>query len=532
MVMKNITTFFSIFNCLHNKNGRAIANTTLAHTLRITQPKKNVLHLNKLEKISRSETNFKPEWNEDLSHFNLIELPDGIVPLNSVTSLERHGVKDSIMGPEKGRGVADCRIIKTKSKSKLNDWIKSKALPEDACSFVSKVLASTAYIDAQEILNQFDKFEMTRKKQRIQQLFNYVESHNRQVHLPKTRNSIHFQEVLFKIPLINEIGLEAVSNQEMMQALKGYLTEFYPYYPIELLVLHNDERLASEDIVGHVHGFISGQNRVTGCYDLRIAQIKCINNYLREKDLSQLCMDESGKLTRKQSSAITYHMQRMFYEYINKHLFNSRGLNAVFADQTALTPEDLAKRKNQSRQAKSSRDYQHAMRVLEEAEKAKIKLESTKAEQLSADKLLEKTKIEQTYSDRLLKKTQTEHINVVNLVHENKQIIVEQESTIIQNNKVLSEIEGREENVAKVIYEMLRSMAFRDFFTSSKRIELAEKYLSPILYRFSNYLPDILKPAFKKLAIELKDESVVKTLDKEDMDRNYDAEDNLKLQLR
>ncbi|MGI2174559.1 hypothetical protein [Shewanella ulleungensis] len=527
--MRNITTFFSILNCLHNKNGRAIANTTLAHTLRITQPKKNILHLNKLEKISRSDTNFKPEWNEDLSHFNLIELPDGIVPLNNATSLERHGVKDSIMGPEKGRGIADCRIIKTKSKSKLNEWIKSKAMPEDACIFVRNVLASTAYIDAQQVLNQFDKFEMTRKKQRIQQLFNYVESYNRQVHLPKTRNSIHFQEVLFKIPLINEVGLEIVSNQEMMQALKGYLTEFYPYYPIKLLVLHNDERLANENIVGHVHGFIDGQNRVTGRYDLRIAQIKCINNYLREKNLSQLCIDESGKLTRKQSSAITYHMQRMFYEYINKHLFNSKGLNAVFADQTALTPEELAKRKHQSRQAKSNRDYQHAIRVIEEAEKAKNKLESTKIEQLSADELLEKTKKEQSASENLLKKTQTEQINVANLIHENKQIIVEQESTIIQNKKVLSEIEGRGENVAKTIYEILRSMAYREFYTSSKRIDLAEKYLSPMLYRFSKYLPEILKPAFNKLAIELKDESVVKALDKQDVDRNYDPDDDLKL---
>jgi hypothetical protein len=522
MVMRNITTFFSIFNCLHNKNGRAIANTTLAHTLRITQPKKNALHLNKLEKICRSDSNYMPEWNEDLTQFNLIDLPDGIVPLDTISSLDRHDIKDSILGLEKGRGIADCRVIKTKSKSKLNEWVKANALPTEACRFIQDVISRNAYIDIHQTLNQFNEFDMTRKNQRIQQLFNYIESHNRQVHLPKTRNSIHFQEVLFKIPHINEIETDKISNEEMILALKGYLSTFYPLYPIEMLVLHNDERFAGENHVGHVHGFVSGRNSATGCYDLRIAQIKCINIYLREKDLSQLCMDESGKLTRKQSGAITYHMQRMFYEYMNKHLFNSRGLNAVFADQTELSPEDLAKRKEQSRQAKSNREYQYAVRVIEEGVKAKKELENIKQKQ--------------AYVENELQKIKAQKIELSSTVESNNAFLAEQvhsikvnEEIISNQNTILSAIEGREENVVKIIYGMLSKLAFREFFTTAKKIELAEKHLSPILYRFSNYLPDFLKPAFHKLAIELKDESLIKALDKHNVEKNHNPEDNLEL---
>ncbi|MCT8985939.1 hypothetical protein [Shewanella phaeophyticola] len=103
--MSLISVFFSIFNCTMNKNGRAMGNTSLAHSLRINAPKGNVLHLNELEKISHSDSHYLPEWNEELTQNNLIALPDGnIVALDSLSDEQKHSLKERLLGARERPG--------------------------------------------------------------------------------------------------------------------------------------------------------------------------------------------------------------------------------------------------------------------------------------------------------------------------------------------------------------------------------------------------------------------------------------------
>jgi hypothetical protein len=475
-----------------NKNGRAMGNTSLAHSLRIKAPKGNVLHLNELEKISHSDSHYLPEWNEELTQNNLIALPAGnIVALDSLSDEQKHSLKERLLGPEKGRSDEKRRKVKSKAKNKLNKWVTGGVLLGEAAEFIVQVLSSKATIDISQALNTFESFDMTRKDQRVKQLFNYLETHNRLIPVPQTRNATRFQEVLFKIPAVNNISAEQISHLDMMGGLKQFISSHYPDYPIEMMILHDDERLTNENHVGHVHAYISGMNSVTGNYDLRVAQIKRINVYLRENGQSDECLNESGRMTKKQSSKITYHMQRMFNDYINKHLFEPRNLHAEFKNQSLEDKEQRLRMNKEARLSKSSRDFQFATRAIEQAEEAEAALIQTK-------QMLHATNIQLTNMKQELEKREL--------------LLIAMDKNINQREGLLAAIEGREKAVASIVFSMLNELASRTFFRVQKQPELAKKFFTPIVYKFTEYLPAFLQPAFQRLVTVLEDKELVNKL--------------------
>jgi hypothetical protein len=492
-----------------NKNGRAMGNTSLAHSLRINAPKGNVLHLNELEKISHSDSHYLPEWNEELTQNNLIALPDGnIVALDSLSDEQKHSLKERLLGPEKGRADESRRKVKSHAKNKLNKWVSDGALLGKAAEFIVQILSREDTIDICQALNTFESFDMTRKDQRVKQLFNYLETHNKLIPVPRTRNATKFQEVLFKIPAVNNISAEQVSHLDMMGALKQFISSHYPDYPIEMMILHDDERLTNENHVGHVHAYISGMNSVTGNYDLRVAQIKRINVYLRENGQSDECLNESGRMTKKQSSKITYHMQRMFNDYINKHLFEPCGLRAEFNDKTQIDNERLARMKKESKKSKSSREFQFATQVIEKAKEAEVTLLKTQQMQSIADEQLASTK-------RKLAKI------------ESRLIIVDE--NIAQREGMLAQIEGRERKVASIMFSLLEGLASRTFFRAQKQPELTKKFFTPIVYKFTEYLPAFLQPAFKRLVEVLEDTELANKLKEKSHEKLNKKDDDLSM---
>jgi hypothetical protein len=207
---------------------------------------------------------------------------------------------------------------------------------------------------------------MKRKSQKIEQLTNYINAHNALIDKPKTLNFTNLQEILFKIPIVNGIGADIVSGKEMMQTMKGFIVHFYPDYPIKLMLLHDDERLAHENTGAHVHAFISGQNALTGEYDLRIAQIKKVNEFLFKRDgMSANLFSETGRLNYEQAGDVARHMQEMFYEFVNVHLFHPKNINAAFHPESIRKSEKRQQMRREAKLAKRDRSFNYHTRLVE-----------------------------------------------------------------------------------------------------------------------------------------------------------------------
>ncbi|MCL1107786.1 hypothetical protein [Shewanella algicola] len=206
---------------------------------------------------------------------------------------------------------------------------------------------------------------------------NYINAHNALIDKPKTLNFTNFQEILFKIPIVNGIGTDIVSGKEMMQTMKEFIVHFYPDYPIKLMLLHDDERLAHENTGAHVHAFISGQNALTGEYDLRIAQIKKVNEFLFKRDgMSATLFSETGRLNYEQAGDVAHHMQEMFYEFVNEHLFHPKDINAAFHTESIRKSEKRKQMRREAKLAKRDRAFNYHARLLENVNSLEIQLKS------------------------------------------------------------------------------------------------------------------------------------------------------------
>ena len=216
---------------------------------------------------------------------------------------------------------------------------------------------------------------MKRKTQRVQQLVNYIKAHNALLGKPNSLNYVNFEELLFKIPIVNQIGTDIVSNEEMMHAMKSFLQRYYPDYPIKIMVLHHDERLPGEITGGHVHAFISGKNASTNQYDLRLAHIRNVNAYLygREGEDADL-LSEKGRLNREQAGDVAKHMQEMFYEFVNEHLFHPKNINAAFHPESVRKSEKRKQMRREAKLAKRDRAFNYHARLLENVNSLEIQL--------------------------------------------------------------------------------------------------------------------------------------------------------------
>lgn len=380
MTMRNCTLFYSFANYGLNKKGRRTGKATLIHSLRLKeQLELKQKYLNKSHELMRTKNEIDVEWDSSLSHANLIDTSDGIVLLDTFTQAQRQQLLLDVVEPPllSTANTSDFGKIKSRAKYKLSDWIKNDSFCDAGIAFIKEILASEDVVNVQHSIYQFNLFDMKRKSQRTKQLVNYINAHNALIDKPKTLNFTNFQEILFKIPIVNGIGTDIVSGKEMMQTMKEFIVHFYPNYPIKLMLMHDDERLAHENTGAHVHAFISGQNALTGKYDLRIAQIKKVNEFLFKRDgMSAALFSETGRLNYEQSGDVAKHMQEMFYEFVNEHLFHPKNINAAFHPESVRKSEKRKQMRKEAKLAKRDRSFNYHTRLLEDVDSLENKSKS------------------------------------------------------------------------------------------------------------------------------------------------------------
>jgi hypothetical protein len=380
MTMRNCTLFYSFANYGLNKKGCRNGKASLIHSLRLMeQLELKQKYLNKSHELMRTKNEIKIEWDSSLSHANLIDTESGIVRLDTFTQAQRQQLLLDVVEPPQlsAANASEFSKIKSSAKYKLNQWIKKDDFCDEGGEFINEILASENVVNVHHSKYRFNLFDMKRKSQKTEQLVNYIIAHNALIDKPKTLNVTNFQEILFKIPIVNGIGTDIVSGKEMMQTMKEFIVHNYPNYPIKLMLLHDDERLAHENTGAHVHAFISGQNALTGEYDLRIAQIKKVNEFLFKRDgMSANLFSETGRLNYEQAGDVAHHMQEMFYEFVNEHLFHPKNINAAFHHESIRKSEKRKQMRREAKLAKRDRAFNYHARLLENVNSLEIQLKS------------------------------------------------------------------------------------------------------------------------------------------------------------
>ena len=367
--MRLTTLFFAFVNYAFNDKGRRAGKATLFHSLRLTEEMAlKQKYLTKSQELMRSKNEIEIEWDSSLSHTNLIDTPEGIVPLANFSQEQREQMMFEILQPQTMKS-ADARKFgqdKARSKNKLKEWIKAGHFCKKGIELVDEIFSSDSLINVHHAAYRLNLLDMKRKAQRVEQLVNYIKAHNALLDKPNSLNSVNFEELLFKIPINNQIGTDIVSNEEMMHAMKSFLQRYYPDYPIKLMVLHHDERLPGEITGGHVHAFISGKNASTHQYDLRLAHIRNVNAFLFDrKGVDAELLSEKGRLNREQAGDVAKHMQEMFYEFVNEHLFHPKGINADFHPESVRKSEKRMQMRKEAKLAKRDRTFNYHTRLVE-----------------------------------------------------------------------------------------------------------------------------------------------------------------------
>ena len=366
--MREIRAFYSIVNYSFNAKGRRTGKASLIHSLRLSSPSMSGLtYLGKMSKFFRTRDELAVEWDVALSAANLIDTDEGIVPLDSFSQEQREQILFDVMGEttKSAGSYAEKSKIKSKALYKIKQWLENENVSGPFSLLMKSYIESNEFININEVKDTLNQLDITRKKQKIAQITKYIKAHNALIDKPKTLNSTNFEEVLFKIPVNHCVGTDIISNTEMMNTMKLFLQTFYPEYPIKLMVLHHDERLPNENTGGHVHAFISGKNSLTGEYDLRLSQIKRVNEFLIKRGDTSDCLDETGRLRYIDASSVTSYMQQMFYEFINADLFNKKDLNVEFSPASERNSELRKQMNAEARLPKYQRQFNYYNRTIE-----------------------------------------------------------------------------------------------------------------------------------------------------------------------
>ncbi|AZG73527.1 hypothetical protein [Shewanella livingstonensis] len=366
--MREIRAFYSIVNYSFNAKGRRTGKASLIHSLRLSSPSMSGLtYLGKMSKLFRTRDELAVEWDVALSAANLIDTDEGIVPLDSFSQEQREQILFDVMGDttKSAGSYAEKSKIKSKALYKIKQWLENENVSGTFSLLMKSYIESNEFININEVKDTLNQLDIPRKKQKIAQITKYIKAHNALIDKPKTLNSTNFEEVLFKIPVNHCVGTDIISNTEMMSTMKLFLQTFYSEYPIKLMVLHHDERLPNENTGGHVHAFISGKNSLTGEYDLRLSQIKRVNEFLIKRGDTSDCLDETGRLRYIDASSVTSYMQQMFYEFINADLFNKKDLNVEFSPASERNSELRKQMNAEARLPKYQRQFNYYNRTIE-----------------------------------------------------------------------------------------------------------------------------------------------------------------------
>lgn len=320
----------------------------------------------------------KIQWNEDLSHNNIFIVNGKSVPMNEASALSF--IKDTLtpfhlVNKSKEQRKEDVET-KGKYKYKIKKIIKDEA-GQPIAAYLDDLIDRGDYIDGEQVKEDFEAFEVSRKAQKLKSVQNYIDLHNTitQAEKPLDGRKTVIQEAFFKFPMHNQVDLPA---EFYVSAIQDFYAKYFPDYNVLLTVYHGDELEGGKKKIGdHPHIFIDCKNKRTGEYDLTEQQAVLANKVIKHVEFFKSYTPVNTKQqTYQESQIIGEALQELFYRHINKK-FKTVNIPLV-ANRLEQTQENLELRKkirHESKKAKEDRAFNLYTMRQEQLEEVENKLE-------------------------------------------------------------------------------------------------------------------------------------------------------------
>ncbi|HFQ5047333.1 TPA: hypothetical protein ACGUWG_004123 [Vibrio vulnificus] len=416
----------------------------------------------------------KLEWNNDLSSNNLIWCNGKLSKLDSWSEEKRQEFLYQITPAPRIRNQKKLLTQQRQYRLKMNKAVQSETKKGnlEAANFLQAVLDTPGHVSYSRI-DKFGKLTMQRKKQRIRMLETYLNAHN-QVQNRAPTNAVYLQEGILKVPHQWEVSSDTLTLEEYIEFTRKFLTHYFPQYPIEAIIGHDDERSIEQDTGCHPHYYLSGRNRETGQYDLHKRQVQVVNEYIHQVYSVKNFFPKSGKLSREESQDFGRFFQKMVKDFANENLFHPKDLNVVFSPETERQSD---RRKAMNREAslpKSERSYNYHTHQLEliqdkitltekkhsnllnELEKAEQQLTKLIGDTAQAQAKLSHLQVERDIMEIEMSDLKVETSRLKGLTQELSQVLVPRLVDIFK--KVLLAINASDKNMARKQAEYLESV--------------------------------------------------------------------------
>lgn len=482
-----IRAFYRRFNTTASSKSKARSRQSLIHLLRIL-----------------IKDNKKLEWLDEFKDKNLLWRPSaGLVKLDSLSYEKKLALIEEVSAPAPVRDKPKKQRQRRQYKAKIKEAIVSERYRgNELAADLLEVLLMTPKDERVEewILETFKSLEMSRKNQRVKMVETYIDAHNSLFNSVPNENNIFLQEGLFKIPHQWNITTDIISTESYITVVRDFLTEYFPDYPIELIAAHHDERMRDTktglftDTGAHSHYILSGRNSRTGVFDLNKAQVKVVNDYIKQVGDKDDYLPDDGKMENKHTKIFGHYFQHLFYDYFNHHLLEPAGLRAEFADETERQSKVRKQMNKESKLAKELRAYNLFNAMTEKACEQQLVVMAENTE-LSQKKNVLQEDISVSQQQLRQENKQLEQVKILLLDYSNElkskgQSLLDKEAEIEQLKRVTEQL--------GTVYGQHLSTLIKDIYVRIECRNLgldkkAEQYLQQIVERFKSHIPEELQ---------------------------------------
>ena len=461
----------------------------------------------------------KIQWDEDLSHSNIFIVNGKPVTMNEASALSF--IKDTLtpfhlVNRSKEQRKEDVET-KGKYKYKIKKIIKDEA-DQPIAAYLDELIDRSDYIDGEQVKEDFEAFEVSRKAQKLKSVQSYIDLHNTitQAEKPLDGRKTVIQEAFFKFPMHNQVDLPA---EFYVSAIQDFYAKYFPDYNVLLTVYHGDELEGGKKKVGdHPHIFIDCKNKSTGEYDLTEQQAVLANKVIKHVEFFKSYTPVNTKQqTYQESQIIGEALQELFYKHINKK-FKTENIPLV-ANRLEQTQESLKLRKKirlESKKAKEDRAFNlytmrqeqleeienKLMEVAEEVENKKqikgtIDQEIHQGQQVSFNLQMKIEKAETYWGKRLAQFDSKFKENTTTLsTLTQKRIYIQQDITQLQDKKVelRKNFKTEKDKLQKKLNDLKGKVTAES--TKHKRIKQAitilDEKLEPLIHKFDVKVDKVL----------------------------------------
>ena len=461
----------------------------------------------------------KIQWDEDLSHNNIFIVNGKPFPMNEASALSF--IKDTLtpfhlVNRSKEQRKEDVET-KGKYKYKIKEIIKDEA-DQPIAAYLDDLIDRSDYIDGEQVKEDFEAFEVSRKAQKLKSVQNYIDLHNTitQAEKPLDGRKTVIQEAFFKFPMHNQVDLPA---EFYVSAIQDFYAKYFPDYNVLLTVYHGDELEGGKKKVGdHPHIFIDCKNKRTGEYDLTEQQAVLANKVIKHVEFFKSYTPVNTKQqTYQESQIIGEALQELFYKHINKK-FKTENIPLV-ANRLEQTQENLELRKKirlESKKTKENRAFNlytmrqeqleeienKLMEVAEEVENKKqikgtIDQEIHQGQQVSFNLQMKIEKAETYWGKRLAQFDSKLKENTTTLsTLTQKRIYIQQDITQLQDKKVelRKNFKTEKDKLQKKLNDLKGKVTAES--TKHKRIKQAimilDEKLEPLIHKFDVKVDKVL----------------------------------------